>query len=118
AALRRELDEAQGNPTRSVLLAAFVEIAIAEGDTQAAGTAARELSEIARSLDAPLVQTASAYATGAVCLAEGEPRPALAALRQAWAGWQELEVPYEAARVRVLIGLCCRELGDDDTAEM
>jgi DNA-binding NarL/FixJ family response regulator len=27
-------------------------------------------------------------------------------------------VPYEAGRVRVLIGLACRELGDQDGAEM
>ena len=42
----------------------------------------------------------------------------LAALRKAWAAWQEIEAPYEAARVRVLIALTCRALGDDDTAEM
>jgi DNA-binding NarL/FixJ family response regulator len=39
-------------------------------------------------------------------------------LRRAWAAWHELEVPYEAARVRVLIGLACRALRDADTAEM
>ena len=33
-------------------------------------------------------------------------------------GWQELEAPYEAARVRVLLGLACRELGDQEGAEM
>ena len=27
-------------------------------------------------------------------------------------------MPYEAARVRVLVGLACRELRDDDNAEM
>ena len=27
-------------------------------------------------------------------------------------------MPYEAARVRVLIGLACRQLGDQDSAEM
>src|SRR5262249_20114229 len=32
--------------------------------------------------------------------------------------WQELAVPYEAARVRVLIGLAFRKLGDADTAAM
>ena len=37
-------------------------------------------------------------------------------LRRAWTAWRELEAPYEAARVRVLIGLACRALGDDDTA--
>jgi DNA-binding CsgD family transcriptional regulator len=33
-------------------------------------------------------------------------------------GVAKLEAPYEAARVRVLIGLACREIGDDDGAEM
>jgi DNA-binding NarL/FixJ family response regulator len=28
--------------------------------------------------------------------------------------WQEIEAPYLAARVRVLVGLACRALGDDD----
>jgi DNA-binding NarL/FixJ family response regulator len=27
-------------------------------------------------------------------------------------------VPYEAARVRVLIGVACRDLGDEDTGEL
>ena len=43
---------------------------------------------------------------------------ALAALRGAWAAWRELEAPYEAARARVLIGLACRALGDQDSAAM
>ncbi|MGH2824902.1 MAG: helix-turn-helix domain-containing protein, partial [Thermoleophilaceae bacterium] len=30
----------------------------------------------------------------------------------------ELDAPYEAARVRVLVGLACRALGDDDTAAL
>ena len=30
--------------------------------------------------------------------------------------WRELEAPYEAARVRVLIGLGCREVGDGEAA--
>ena len=32
--------------------------------------------------------------------------------------WQQLEVPYEAARVRVLISAACRALGDEETAAM
>jgi len=61
---------------------------------------------------------AGLHATGAALLAEGDGRAALAALRGAWAAWQGIEAPYEAARVRVLIGLACRALGDDDTAEI
>ncbi|MGH2824736.1 MAG: helix-turn-helix domain-containing protein, partial [Thermoleophilaceae bacterium] len=60
----------------------------------------------------------AAHAQGAVLLLEGDARAALGALRHGWAAWQELEVPYEAARVRVLIGLACRQLGDEETALM
>jgi DNA-binding CsgD family transcriptional regulator len=60
----------------------------------------------------------AAHAQGAVLLGEGDARAALQHLRHAWMAWQDLEVPYEAARVRVLIGLACRKLGDEDGAEM
>jgi DNA-binding CsgD family transcriptional regulator len=53
-----------------------------------------------------------------VLLAEGDGRAALGALRRAWTSWRDLEAPYEGARVRVLIGLACRELGDEDGAQM
>jgi DNA-binding CsgD family transcriptional regulator len=58
------------------------------------------------------------HANAAVVLAEGDTRSALAALRGAWAAWQDLDAPFEAARVRVLVGLACRLLGDKDTARM
>jgi DNA-binding NarL/FixJ family response regulator len=32
--------------------------------------------------------------------------------------WQELQAPYDAARVRVLIGVGCRALGDEEAAAM
>jgi DNA-binding NarL/FixJ family response regulator len=32
--------------------------------------------------------------------------------------WQELEAPYDAARARVLLGLACRALGDEDAATL
>ena len=59
-----------------------------------------------------------AHAEGAVDLAEGDANATLLALPHAWQVWQELEVPYEVARVRVLLGLACRALGDDDTATL
>jgi DNA-binding CsgD family transcriptional regulator len=58
----------------------------------------------------------SAKARGALALAEGDPQTALVGLRDAWQAWQELEAPYEAAHVRVLVGLACRAAGDEDTA--
>ena len=58
------------------------------------------------------------HCRGAVLLAEGDAGAALAALRGAWQVWHELDVPHEAARVRVLVGLACLALGDADAAAM
>ena len=45
-------------------------------------------------------------------------RPRCPPLRDAARLWQELDAPYELARVRMLVGLACRELGDSDTAAL
>jgi DNA-binding CsgD family transcriptional regulator len=118
AAIRLAADEARDRVSRASLLPAFVEVALAANDSQAARAAADELSKLAADLDAPLLDALSAQAQGAVLLGEGDARGALDVLRHAWKSWQELEAPYEAARVRVLIGLACRELGDEDTGAM
>jgi DNA-binding CsgD family transcriptional regulator len=118
AAIRRVVDEAQDPVARSRLLPALVEITVATGDVHAARAAADELSQMADDLDAPLLRALATHARGAVLLLEGGAQAALGALRHAWTAWQEVEVPYEAARARVLIGLACRQLGDEETAEM
>src|SRR6185295_14162824 len=51
-------------------------------------------------------------------LAEGDAQAALSALRRAFEVWQRIGAPYAAARVRVLIGLACRALGDEDGASL
>ena len=58
----------------------------------------------------------AAQARGAVLLAEGDAAAALVPLRRALEVWQAIAAPYEAARVRVLIGLACRALADADGA--
>ena len=118
AAIRLVVDEAHGTETRSRLLPAYVEIMLAAGDIQAARMAADELASLAGDLDAPLLTAVAAQARGAVRLAEGDARAALPILRQAWTTWQEVDAPYDAARVRVLIGLASRDLGDVEAAEM
>jgi DNA-binding NarL/FixJ family response regulator len=118
AAIRLAVDEAQDRVTRARLLPALAEIALSAGDVPLARGAADELSRVAAAFNAPLLHAISAQATGAVLLAEGDPKAALQALRPAWKAWQEMEAPYEAARVRALIAQACRELGDEDTAAM
>jgi DNA-binding CsgD family transcriptional regulator len=118
AAIRLAVDEAHGTELRSRLLLPYVEIMLAAGDVQAARTAADELASLAGDFDAPLLTAVAAQARGAVRLAQGDARAALPVLRQAWTGWQEVDAAYDAARVRVLIGLAARDLGDVDAAEM
>ena len=118
AGIRRLMAEAQDLVTRSAVLAAYVEIELAARDVAAARVAAVELSEIAASHGAPFLRALSAHATGAVGLAEGNARAALDALRAAWALWQELEAPYEAARARGRNGRARRQRGDAGTAGM
>ena len=79
--------------------------------------AAEELATIASTWSSPYVDAVAAYATGAVLLAEGEPGPALRSIRRARTRWVELDAPHEAARARRLVGLACRALGDERSAE-
>jgi len=65
-----------------------------------------------------LLAAISEHISGAVLLAEGDEHQALATLRRACEVWRELDVPYEAARARVLMGLARRKLGDEDNAAM
>jgi DNA-binding CsgD family transcriptional regulator len=118
AAIRRVMEEPQDRRIRPRVLAAYVEIMLAADDIHAARAVADELAELSAALTAPFLRAASAHATGAVLLAEGDARAALAALRQAWTTWGEVEAPYEAARTRVLIGVACRQLGDEDGASL
>jgi DNA-binding CsgD family transcriptional regulator len=118
AAIRRVVEQTQERCTRCRVLPAYVEVMLAADDIDAASAAADELAVIAADLGAPLLQAVADGTRGAVLLAAGDPGGALDALRRAWSVWRELDAPYEAARVRVLIGLACRQLGDDDTATM
>jgi ATP/maltotriose-dependent transcriptional regulator MalT len=118
AASRRVVAETSERSGRAKLLPAHVEIMLAVGDLQAAAAAAAELADIAGVYDTPALRATADHARGAVLLAEGDAQAALVALRGAWQGWRELEAPYEAARVRVLLGLACRALGDQEAAAM
>ena len=118
AAIRRVAEEARDRRVRSRILPAYVEILLAAGDVAAAAAGAEELSGIAGDLDSPFLRAVSAQSKGAVLLAGGDARNALASLREAGAGWRDLEVPYEGARVHVLVGLACRQLRDEETARM
>jgi DNA-binding CsgD family transcriptional regulator len=116
--VQRVADETRQSQDRLKVLAAYAEIALAAGDTDAARAATSDLEQIAAEFDSPYLRAVVGYARGSLLLAEGDARSAAAALRPAGAAWQELDAPYETARVRVAMAKAYRELGDHDTAEM
>lgn len=118
ASIRRVVGETTEPLQRAGLLPTYVEVMLAVGDFEGARSACRELEEIIEGHRSAMLGAMFAHARGAVALADGNVWAALVALRHASQLWHELEAPYEAARIRVLIGIACRELGDEDTGEM
>jgi DNA-binding CsgD family transcriptional regulator len=118
AAIRRVLRETSDPLKRARLLRGSVEVMLAIADIEEAQGACRELEDISAAHGGVVLGAMSAGARGAVALAEGDAGAALVTLRQARQVWQELEAPYEVARLRLLGGLACRELGDEDSAAL
>jgi DNA-binding NarL/FixJ family response regulator len=118
AAIRRAVDECPDRATRAKLLPALVEIAVANGDRDAARSAADELTGIAAVYATPVLAALASQARGAVLLAGDDARGALVALREARRVWRELDAPYEEARARVLVARACHALADEDTARL
>lgn len=116
--IRRVLSERQSSAARAPILGAAVEVLIATGDVEGARGAAEELARLTRPYYAPASRALAAEAFGAVCLADARAQDALVHLREAWTLWQELDAPYESARVRVLLARACRQLDDHTTAEL
>jgi DNA-binding CsgD family transcriptional regulator len=98
------------------LHAAQVGIALAGGDLALAETSAAEVVATASAFDSPALRAEGDRCVGSVALTRGRPAEAMPALRRAFTAWQELDVPYEAARTRLLLAQAYRAMGDDDAA--
>jgi ATP/maltotriose-dependent transcriptional regulator MalT len=118
SAIRRALSETSDPVRRARLLPASVEIFLTEGSTGQAREACREIEQSSKGRRSELLDALAAHSRGALELAEGKADAALGTLRRAFGAWRELKVPYEAARVRVLIARACRLLGDEETAAL
>jgi len=117
-ALRRALGERTEPLERAVILPAYAEVMLVAGELDKAGSASEELDEIAARAERPMLSAIAAHVSGAVTLASGDAGAALGPLRRALELWRELDAPYEVARARALIGVACRAVGDDDSAEL
>lgn len=118
AAIRRAVGETTDPLRRAGMLPAYVTIMLAVGNMEMARAGCAELEAISRARGSDVLAAMAGHSRGALALAEEEPGAALPALRAALEVWQQLGAAYEAARVRVLIGLACRALGDEDTAAL
>jgi ATP/maltotriose-dependent transcriptional regulator MalT len=118
SAIRRALSETTDPVRRAKLLPAGVEIFLTEENTEQARKACREIERSCKGRRSELLDALAAHCRGALDIAEERPDAALGTLRRAFGIWQQLEVPYEAARVRVLIAKACRILGDEETVAL
>jgi DNA-binding NarL/FixJ family response regulator len=118
AALRRMVAESPDPIVRARMLPAFVEIALALKDVDAAGSAAGELEALASRNRTGYLRAIAAHARASVLLATGDSGAAVPLLRDAWSAYRDIDAPYEGARVRELLGLAMRAVGDEDSAEM
>jgi ATP/maltotriose-dependent transcriptional regulator MalT len=118
AAIRRGIAESADPLRRAVLLPAYVEIMLAAGEVDEARAASDELETVAARYSSALLDAIAAYERGAVELAAGDAPRALELLRRALDAWRTLEVPYEVARTRLLIGEACRALEDTDACAL
>lgn len=118
ASLRRALEESFLWPVRARLLPATIELALAANDFDTARAAAAELATLAERVRSPWLSANAEYAIGSTALAGDNPRAALTSLRSALATWSTLHALYDTACTRVLLGMACRALGDDESAAL
>jgi ATP/maltotriose-dependent transcriptional regulator MalT len=99
---------------RAQILAARLDVAIADGDVDDARRAADAVEALAATYPTPALEAGRLSSRGAVALADGRAEDAVALLREAFAKWQELGLPYEAACVRADLGRALLACGDEE----
>ncbi len=118
AAVRRAVAEETSARRRIRLLPALIEILLESGEIDDARRTCDELVSLAPACAADVHETVVSQARGSIALATGEAADALGLLRRALQGWQSFGARHEAARVRVLLALACRAVGDEDSADL
>jgi DNA-binding CsgD family transcriptional regulator/tetratricopeptide (TPR) repeat protein len=106
-------------PMRRVrLLAASVRVALELGDIAAAEHAVSELADVARTTESRLAWALLGMSHGALLLAKDDVEGALPLLRESATICTHLNLPYECAQDRMLLGHAARRAGDEQTARL
>ncbi len=118
AAVRRLLGEKADPVHRAQRLPAAIEVLIVCGEVTEAARVAGELDGLAQTIGTPALQARAAYSSGLVELTRGDAGGALPYLRKARQLWASLDLPFEVARVRALIGRSLRAMGDQQSGQI
>lgn len=116
--VQNALNEAKNYSDRISILPAYIQIMIAAGISDNVQAAVDELTSEAEKLNTTYLNAIAAYASGELFLSQGNTQEAMDALRKAYKLWQELNIPYEIAHVRLLLGVAYRKVGDEDSAAL
>ena len=110
------LSESRSNRlARATLLPIFVQVCLAAGDLITAAQSLAELEEIAAAFDSHVLRATVLSTRGRLQLAQSDPA-ARFTLHDAVEVWHALDVPFEAATARTLLGQALRYAGDDAAA--
>lgn len=110
------IDGPSDRATRARLLPAYIDIALAAGDLEAAGPAVTELESIAADFQRPVFEAGALTARGELFLGEARPSEASPLLGRSWRLWQETDLPYESARARLHYAEALTAQGDQSAA--
>ena len=112
---RAAADDLLDDLRRTRILPAQVEIALVAGDRETARAATERLERLAEGFGTPPLKAAALRARGELEHVEGDPTSAAQTLRRSWRLWTESDLPYEAARTRMLLGLALIDDGDEES---
>ena len=117
SSIRRALDDPSLDRLhRARLIPGLVETALTVGEIDVARAAVEEFEEIVKTYDSAALQASTLCTRGALELAEGHARAAIASLQQSVKLWREADLPYEGARARMALGAALEADGDEDGA--
>ncbi len=119
ASIRGSLEEQTWDRlARARLLPAQADIAKVRGDGGTAEAAADELAQIAEEFGTAAIRAAAAQAAGVVALLRERHDDAAQRFREARRLWREIDAPFEAATVSVLLAEAHAAQGDAEAAEL
>jgi len=118
ASLRRALANERERSPRARLLPAEVDVALAIGDRERAREASKELDALAVTFGTAAMDAIAGTARAALQLADGDAVSAERSISAALRQWQELEMPYDVAKARVLLAAALRAQGDEAAAKL